>query len=144
MANQWKKWCPLIKGTCINGFSKGIMPENEKGERETCAFFVITKGMNPQTGQEMDDPGCSIYFMPILQIEVAQKIRQATASTDKVATEVAKHHATAVGAMSDEQRDNLARTAPRMLEVIPPEPKKLDPPKIGSENGNSGPTERPS
>ena len=81
----WKAYCPLLKGVCLNGFVKG-MPESETGERTTCAFFLQLAGTNPQTGESVNDPGCAIAFMPIIQLEGNLHMRQAVASTDKVAT----------------------------------------------------------
>ena len=86
----WKVYCPLMKGVCNNGFVKG-MPESETGERTTCAFFITLAGVNPQTNEPVNDPGCSIAFIPLIQLEGNQAMRVVAASTDKVATEVAKH-----------------------------------------------------
>lgn len=94
MSKQWKAFCPLVKGICINGFVKGLMPENEDGERTSCAFFIKLAGFHPQTGEPMDDPGCSIHFLPIIQLEGNQHVRQVAASTDKVASEVRDQHVT--------------------------------------------------
>lgn len=110
---QWKAYCPLLRGVCINGFVKG-MPENETGERTTCAFFIQLAGKNPQTDETINDPGCSIHFLPIIHLEGNQHLRQSIASTDKVASEVRNHHATFVGALTDESRARLLNADPRM------------------------------
>lgn len=113
MKKQWKKYCPFMKGVCVNGFVKGQMPENDDGERTECALFVNILGVDPQTGQEMNDPGCSIHFLPIIQLEGNMHTRQTTASTDKIANEVRKHHATFVGALSFDAKKRLSDAAPR-------------------------------
>lgn len=111
----WKAYCPLMKGVCFNGFVKG-MPETDDGERTKCAFFIKLAGKNPQTGEVIDDPGCSISFMPIIQLEGNQHIRQATASTDKVAKEVRSQHTTFVSALSEEARQRLMTESRELLE----------------------------
>src|SRR3990167_10745324 len=93
-AKQWKAYCPLMKGVCVDGFIKGQMPEGEDGERTLCALFIRLAGENPQTGEKLDDPGCSLHFLPIIQLEGNQHIRQVASSTDKVANEVRDHHVT--------------------------------------------------
>ena len=60
----------------------------------TCEWYVQIKGKDPQGEQTFDHWGCAIAWMPILQIEGTQQSRQAGASSDKVATEVAKLHET--------------------------------------------------
>ena len=98
MERQWKAYCPLMKGVCVNGFVKGQMPEDENtGERTKCAFFITLKGKDPQSQKEYDDPGCSWHWLPILQVETNQMVRFNVASTDKVASEVKSQHDTFLG-----------------------------------------------
>ena len=86
----------------------------------TCEWYVHLIGTNPQTEERIDDWGCSIGFMPTLQIETTQQQRQAGASSDKVANEVAKFHDT----MSRSNAHNATLTLallngnsdPRMIE----------------------------
>lgn len=113
MNKTWKAYCPLMKGVCVNGFVKG-MPESEDGDRTTCAFFIKLAGKNPQTGEIVDDPGCSIAFMPIIALEGNQHTRQVAASTDKVATEVRKQHATFLVALGPEAQTRLLDADPRI------------------------------
>lgn len=94
-----KKVCPLIKKECI-----------EHG----CEFFTHLIGLNPQTGAQEDKWGCAVNFLPILLIENAQVARHAVASTDKVATEVRKHHATFLGALAPEAQKRLLDADPLM------------------------------
>lgn len=60
----------------------------------TCEWWVQLRGKNPQTHKDIDHWGCAISWLPILMIENTQQARQAGASTDKVANEIAKFHAT--------------------------------------------------
>jgi hypothetical protein len=68
-------FCPLIKKECI---------ENK------CAWFTQIRGVNPNTGQEVDDWACAVKWMPILTIEVAQKSNQTGAAVESFRNEVVK------------------------------------------------------
>lgn len=115
--NTFKQFCPIMKGTCIDGFVKGKMPEAEDGTRTKCAFFITLAGKDPQSGEVINDPGCSIAFMPIIQLEGNLHMRQTTASTDKVATEIRHQHASFVGALPDQARERLIKNAPEVKQI---------------------------
>jgi len=87
-----KKICPIIKDECLG---------------HGCEFYIHLMGRNPQTGLEEDKWGCAISFLPILLIENASTVRQVAASTDKVATEVRKHHETFIGMLSGTMQRSL-------------------------------------
>jgi hypothetical protein len=132
MNKTWKAYCPLMKGVCLNGFVKG-MPESETGERTVCAFFIQLAGKNPQTDEVINDPGCSIHFLPIIQLEGNNITRQAVASTDKVATNVHNHHKSFMLAIHGAAKR-------RTLEATADELKRLsdvpETPPIGGSDGN--------
>jgi hypothetical protein len=87
-----KKQCPLIKAECL-----------EHG----CEFYIHLVGSNPQTGLPTDEWKCAVAWLPILLVENANMTRQATASTDKVASEVRNHHATFFKALSLPRQQRL-------------------------------------
>lgn len=58
----------------------------KKCSAHDCAFYTHLVGMNPQTGQPTDEWKCAIAWLPVMLVENANMTRQATASTDKVAT----------------------------------------------------------
>lgn len=58
----------------------------------TCPCWVLVRGKDPQSTQEVDRWDCAVAWLPMLLIENAQQSRQAGASADKVATEVNKFH----------------------------------------------------
>ena len=66
------KLCPILEKECI-----------EHG----CAWYRHLVGMNPQTGQPTDEWNCAVGWLPLLLVENANMMRQATASVDKVANE---------------------------------------------------------
>ena len=68
-------YCPLIKKKCIE---------------HKCAWFTLIRGMNPNTGAEIDEWGCAIAWMPVLAIEVAQKENQTGAAVESFRNEVVK------------------------------------------------------
>lgn len=117
MTKTFKQFCPLMKGTCIDGFVKGQMPEAEDGTRTKCAFFLVLAGKNPQNEAVIEDPGCAISFMPIIALEGNAHTRQVAASVDKVATEVRHEHSTIVGAMTPEVRERLMHSNVRIHEL---------------------------
>jgi len=60
-------YCPLIKKECI---------------QTKCAWFTQVRGTHPQTGQEVDEWGCAISWMPVLLIENSQQQRQTGAAVE--------------------------------------------------------------
>ena len=55
-----------------------------------CAWFIQLQGKNPQTGQDIDDWGCSIAWLPILTIENSQQQRQTGAAVESFRNEMVK------------------------------------------------------
>jgi|7_EtaG_2_1085326.scaffolds.fasta_scaffold00948_12 hypothetical protein len=67
------KWCPLIKKDCVE---------------LKCAWYCQVRGLNPQTGQEVDEWGCAITWAPMLMIENSQQQRQTGAAVESFRNEV--------------------------------------------------------
>ena len=53
-----------------------------------CAWFIQVRGVNPNTGKEVDDWGCSMAWMPILMIENSQQQRQTGAAVESFRNEM--------------------------------------------------------
>lgn len=53
-----------------------------------CAWFTQMRGVNPQTGQEVDNWGCAIAWMPLLLVENSNQQRQTAASVDSMRNEI--------------------------------------------------------
>ena len=70
-----KDHCPLLKKTCISN---------------KCKMWIKLIGKNPQTGADFDDWNCSMVFLPILMIEIAQKERQTGAAVESLRNVVDK------------------------------------------------------
>jgi hypothetical protein len=68
-------YCPLIKKKCI-----GLK----------CAWYTQVRGMNPNTGQMVDEWNCAISWIPMMQIETSQQARQAGAAVESFRNEVVR------------------------------------------------------
>jgi hypothetical protein len=66
-------FCPLIKKDCI-----GIK----------CSWFTQMRGQNPNTGEDVDEWGCAVTWLPVLLIENAQQSRQAGAAIESFRNEM--------------------------------------------------------
>lgn len=71
-----------------------------------CALFTQIRGTNPQTGSDVDDWGCALAFMPMLQIEGAQMSRQAGAAVESLRNELVT------------QTEQLVDVAKRRVELL--------------------------
>ena len=69
------KYCPLIKKDCV-----GLQ----------CSWFTQIRGMNPNTGEPVDEWGCAITWMPMLLIENSQQQRSTGAAVESFRNEVVK------------------------------------------------------
>ena len=68
-------FCPLIKKDCI-----GLK----------CAWYTQVRGLNPNTGEEIDEWNCAVNWMPIMAIEIAQKENQTGAAVESFRNEVVR------------------------------------------------------
>lgn len=59
-----------------------------------CAWFIKVRGSNPNTGEEIDDYGCSIAWMPILMIENSQQQRSTGAAVESFRNEMVRANET--------------------------------------------------
>jgi hypothetical protein len=67
--------CPLLDKECI---------------QFKCAFWTQLRGRHPQTGEEVDEWGCAIAWLPLLLIENAKETRQGAAATESFRNELCK------------------------------------------------------
>ena len=66
------KFCPLIGEDCL-----GLK----------CSWFTQIRGTHPQTGQEIDEWGCAVNWIPTLLIENSQQQRQTGAAVESFRNE---------------------------------------------------------
>lgn len=55
-----------------------------------CAWFMKIRGMNPNTGEEVDEWGCSMAWLPVLLIENSQQQRSTGAAVESFRNEMVK------------------------------------------------------
>lgn len=68
-------FCPLIKKDC-----KGL----------ECVWFTQMRGMNPNTGKEVDEWGCAISWLPVLLVENSQQQRHTGAAIESFRNEMVR------------------------------------------------------
>jgi hypothetical protein len=68
-------FCPLIKKDCIE---------------LKCAWFTQLRGHNPNTGEEIDDWGCAVGWLPVLLVENSQQQRSTGAAVESFRNEMVK------------------------------------------------------
>ena len=57
-----------------------------------CAWFIKVVGKNPNTGEDIEDWGCSIAWMPIMMVENSQMQRQTSAAVESFRNEMVKNN----------------------------------------------------
>lgn len=72
-----------------------------------CAWFLKISGMNPNTGQDIDEWGCSIAWVPILLIENTQMNRQTGSALESFRNEMVE--------LSKDQQNNFNNTPYKKL-----------------------------
>ena len=66
-------YCPLLQKECI-----GLQ----------CAWITQTRGMDPQTGEDVDEWDCAIKWLPFLLIENTKKNIESGAAVESFRNEV--------------------------------------------------------
>ena len=59
-----------------------------------CAWFMKIRGNNPNTGEDVDEYGCSMAWMPMLMIENSQQQRSTGAAVESFRNEMVKSNET--------------------------------------------------
>jgi hypothetical protein len=90
------KYCPLIKKDCI-----GLQ----------CSWFMLVRGKHPQTGQDVDEWGCAVTWLPVLLIENSQQQRQTGAAVESFRNEVVK-------SAEDVAQRMLQSTEPNVIQIL--------------------------
>ena len=74
-------FCPLIKKDCIE---------------LKCALFTQLRGHNPNTGEEIDDWGCAVGWLPVLLVENSQQQRSTGAAVESFRNETISRISTTI------------------------------------------------
>ncbi len=72
MKLEREHWCPLIGEECM---------------KLKCEWFTQVRGTNPQSGEEVDEWGCAVTWLPMLLIENSQQQRQTGAAVESARNE---------------------------------------------------------
>jgi hypothetical protein len=59
-----------------------------------CAWFMKVQGRHPQNGNEVEEWGCAIAWLPVLMIENSQMQRQTGAAVESFRNEMVKANET--------------------------------------------------
>ena len=73
--NESGNYCPLIIKDCIE---------------HKCSWYTHVRGMNPNTGEDVDHWSCAVTWMPMLTIENSQQQRQTGSAVESFRNEVVK------------------------------------------------------
>ena len=95
------KFCPLIGKDCI-----GLQS----------AWFTQIRGMNPQSGEEVDEWDCAVKWVPMLLIENSQMQRQTGAAVESFRNETVKVSLQAQEIYKEEMKQKLSQ--PREMKNI--------------------------
>lgn len=55
-----------------------------------CAWFMKVAGVNPNTGKDVEEWGCSMAWLPIMMIENSQQQRQTGSAVESFRNEMVK------------------------------------------------------
>jgi len=85
-------FCPLIKDKC-----KGI----------ECSWYTQIRGINPNTGEPVDEWQCAVNWLPMLMIENSQQQRSTSSAVESFRNEMVK---------ANENNINVLSAAAQMLQ----------------------------
>ena len=64
-----------------------------------CGWFIQIRGKHPQTGEEVDEYGCSMALMPMLMIENSRQTSQAGPAIESFRNEMVKQNMTTLSTL---------------------------------------------
>lgn len=102
-----KNYCPLLKKKCI-----GL----------DCSWYIKIAGFNPNTGQQIEEWGCSVAWLPVLMIENSQQQRQTGAAVESFRNEMVRQNNDTAKllllAVSSQEQKEQKRLSSGKVEVI--------------------------
>jgi hypothetical protein len=74
--------------------SKNLCPVNnfDPCRQLDCAWFMKVAGQHPQTGEQIDEHGCAMGWIPILLIENSKQQRSTSAAVESFRNEMVKNN----------------------------------------------------
>jgi len=72
--------------------SKANCPLNkfDPCKKTDCSWLIQLRGVNPNTGQDIDEWGCAISWLPILLVENSQQQRGTSSAVESFRNEMVK------------------------------------------------------
>ena len=64
--------------------------ELRDGALHRCAWFTHLRGTNPNTGEETNERGCAISWLPVLLVENSQQQRSTAAAVESFRNEMVR------------------------------------------------------
>jgi hypothetical protein len=86
--------CPLLNKDCIE---------------LKCAWFTQIRGVNPNTGKEVDDWTCAITWLPILIVDNSHQQRQTGAAVESFRNEMVKANEMSQNLLLETAKKNLLK-----------------------------------
>lgn len=109
---------PTIKDNCpLDGF--------KPCKKFECAWFGQFRGIHPQTGQEVDEFGCVVAFLPTLLMEIARQSNQTGSAVNSFRNEMVKLNVAALNSGMQDLGHRLA-TRPDSTLLIERDPDTPD------------------
>lgn len=93
-------YCPLLKKECV---------------KLQCAWFIMVRGTETNTGKAVDEWGCSVAWLPHMMLETANQTRQAGAATESFRNEFVKSSENTVRVMAALAGQNTTGEHPMKL-----------------------------
>ena len=75
--------------------------------KHDCAWYIHLRGTTPNTGQEIDQWGCSMTWMPMLLVENSQQQRQTGSAVESFRNEMVKNNESILRGLVNGSRQNL-------------------------------------
>jgi hypothetical protein len=104
------KYCPLLKKDCI-----GIK----------CSWYTHVRGVNPNTGQEVDEWSCAITWLPMMLIENSQQQRSTGAAVESFRNEMVKANQTNINVLSAAAQMLQATMDEKTNKILPTDVKEV-------------------
>jgi hypothetical protein len=66
--------------------------EIRDGSIHRCAWHIELAGTNPTTGEQINERGCAMHWMPLLLVENSQQQRSTSAAVESFRNEMVQAH----------------------------------------------------
>lgn len=78
--------------------------EVKDGKVHRCAWFTKMAGQNPQTGEQTDESGCAMTWLPVLLVENARTNRGTASAVESFRNEMVKANMVALPIMASQMK----------------------------------------